>query len=637
MRVVDIRIAVVVVDGDLLRIVLEDVACVCCITAAGKVGYMAACKAARDFLSVLLVGPGGTICQPQVKCTITGGVITRRHFVEAAAVPAAVFALQCQINGRRCRSCFLLPIIIGFCRLGVDIAIDLHDACDFLAVFHIDVDHAIVVRLQRNVIRCLAILLDSQVAAHGNSTAVTAVNTIAFCLRSGRNSGVCINGDLTACCINSLRPEACGIRTELQALSCNAHILRFPIAETGSDRTCHIAALQNMVGYVQILSVGMNRNRSATGFNSTQVRAVITLCDIDHCILREVVNAFFGFDAQIYILLIQITCDRISNNGIILGRILIEALTRSLRAGCIGGEADSAGLERFGGSGQSFSNLDRTSQLAVICGVEELLCQLVQNFINSILVFSLILCGKAFRDALVIRDERNGRPVLHLTDSEATAENIGRMSSIMAVNHGGIATVITYADVACIACHKDAAFITGEGSQLAGTIYIPDRVIQLQVHRIAAARAGPGCMIQISVYGVAGKVIAGPRCITSHVKVHDTCIAAVSIAYIALPEGVLRIQTEADICLGAGIIHAAAEIDISFQLNSIAACTDDSAFGILLDIHIHLSAVLGSEFTISTNRIFSSVDRLDNAAANLNLGGNCTDGFVSTGSIALLR
>ena len=110
-------------------------------------------------------------------------------------------------------------------------------------------------------------------------------------------------------------------------------------------------------------------------------------------------------------------------------------------------------------------------------------------------------------------------------------------------------------------------------------------------------------MIQIRVYGVAGKVIADPRCTTSHVKVHDTCTAAFSIAYIALPEGVLRIQTEADICIGTGIIHAAAEMDIAFHLNMIAACTDDSAFGILLDIHIHLSAVLGSEFTISTNRI----------------------------------
>ena len=296
-----------------------------------------------------------------------------------------------------------------------------------------------------------------------------------------------------------------------------------------------------MVGYVQILSVGINRNRSAAGFNSTQVRAVITLCDIDHCILREVVNAFFGFNAKVFILLIQIACDRISNDGVILDRIRIEALARSLRAGCIGGEADIASLERFGRSSQSVSNLDRTSQLAVIRGVEELLCQLVQNFIDRILVFSLILCGKTFRDALVICDERNGRSGLRLTDGKAAAENIRRMISIVVVNHSSVAAVITYADIACITCYKDAAFVTGEGSQLAGTIYIPDRIIQLQVHRIAIAVAGPGCMIQISVYSVAGKVIAGPRCTTSHVKVHDTCTAAVSIAYIALPEGVLRI------------------------------------------------------------------------------------------------
>ena len=392
-----------------------------------------------------------------------------------------------------------------------------------------------------------------------------------------------------------------------------------------------------MVGYVQILSVGMNRNRSAAGFNSAQVRAVITLCDIDHCILREVVNAFFGFDAQIFILLIQIAGDRISNDGIILGRILIEALTRSLRAGCIGGEADIAGLERFGGSGQSFSNLDRTNQLAVIRGVEELLCQLVQNFIDRILVFSLIISIKALGNTLVISDKRNIGAILSLTDGKAAAENICRIVSIMVINNSGIAAIISYTDIARITCHKDAAFVTGEGSKLAGTIYIPDRVIQLQVHSITVAVAGPGCIIQISVYGVAGKVIAGPGCATSHVKVNDTCTAAVSIAYIALPEGILSIQANAYICTCTGIIHAAAEIDIAFQLNSITACTDDSAFVILLDIHIHLSTVLGSEFTISTNRIFCSVNSLDDATANLNLGGNCTDCFVGTGAPALLR
>ena len=72
MCVVDVGVAAVVIDGDILSIVLEDVTCVCCIAAAGKVGYMAAGKAARNLFAVLLVCPGCTICQPQVKGTIAG-------------------------------------------------------------------------------------------------------------------------------------------------------------------------------------------------------------------------------------------------------------------------------------------------------------------------------------------------------------------------------------------------------------------------------------------------------------------------------------------------------------------------------------------------------------------------------------
>ena len=199
-----------------------------------------------------------------------------------------------------------------------------------------------------------------------------------------------------------------------------------------------------------------------------------------------------------------------------------------------------------------------------------------------------------------------------------------------------IAAVITHADIACIACHKDAALITGEGSQLARAIDVPDRVIQREIHCIAIAVTGPGGLIQIGVYRVAGKVITGPGCTIPHVKVHDACTAAAGITYIALPEGVLRIETDADIGTGTAIIHAAAEIDIAFHLYMIIACTDDRAFGILLDIHIHLSAILGNIFTVSTDRICCSVDRLDDAAANLNPGGHCADAFVRTGSIALI-
>ena len=154
--------------------------------------------------------------------------------------------------------------------------------------------------------------MNIQIAVHGNSTAATTVNTIAFCLRRCRNSGVCINGNLTACCINTLGPEAGAISAELQALSLDGNVLNAS-PETSSYCACHIAALKNMVGYVQILSVGINRNRSATGFNSTQVGAVIALSYINNCILSEVVNAFFGFDAKFYIFFIKITGNRINH------------------------------------------------------------------------------------------------------------------------------------------------------------------------------------------------------------------------------------------------------------------------------------------------------------------------------------
>ena len=346
----DIGVAAVVVNSQILAVLLEDVACMCCISTAGKVGYMAAGKAARNLFAVLLVCPGCTICQPQIKGAIAGGIITGSNFVEAAAVPAAVFALQCQINGRRSRSCFILPIIIGFCRLGVDIAINLDNACTCLAILNIDVDNTIIVRIQRNVISCLAILLNIQITVHGNSSAAATVNAIAFCLGRGRNSGVCVNSNLTAGCINTLGPEAGGISAELQTLSLNSNVFGLSIAEAGSYRTCNIAALKNMVGYVQTVSVGINRNRSAAGFNSTQVGAVITLGYINNCIIGEVVNSFFGFNSQTYILFIKIAGDWISNNRIVHFGIFIEALTRCLGAGCIGGEADIAGLQGCGRS-----------------------------------------------------------------------------------------------------------------------------------------------------------------------------------------------------------------------------------------------------------------------------------------------
>ena len=118
MCIENIGVAAVFINSQVLAVLLEDVACMCCISAAGKAGYMAACKAARNLFAVLLVGPGCTICQPQVEATVACLVITGgSNLVQAASAPGAVCTLQCQINSRRGRSCFILPIIIGFCRL----------------------------------------------------------------------------------------------------------------------------------------------------------------------------------------------------------------------------------------------------------------------------------------------------------------------------------------------------------------------------------------------------------------------------------------------------------------------------------------------------------------------------------------
>ena len=144
------------------------------------------------------------------------------------------------------------------------------------------------------------------------------------------------------------------------------------------------------------------------------------------------------------------------------------------------------------------------------------------------------------------------------------------------------------------------------------------------MHRIATARAGPGGVIQIRVYGVAGKVIAGPRCTTSHVKVHDTCTAAVSIAYIALPEGILIGQSHIkDACvfpidqLAAGIFHdllaiLAGGIHITGNLGGRIACS--------AVLHVDVQRAFIYADCIEIMRFITVFSCRDGATANRYLG-----------------
>ena len=74
MCIVDIGVTAVVVDGQRILIVLEDVACVCYIAAAYKFSYMAACKATAAPRLVgcapLFVVPSCAVLQEDINCSV---------------------------------------------------------------------------------------------------------------------------------------------------------------------------------------------------------------------------------------------------------------------------------------------------------------------------------------------------------------------------------------------------------------------------------------------------------------------------------------------------------------------------------------------------------------------------------------
>ena len=263
MCIEDVGVAAVFVNGQILAVILEDVASSCCACTAYEARYMAAYKAFRNCLTSLLVRPGSTICQPQVKVTVTGCVTVRRsNLVQAATCPSAFLSLQCQINSRGC-SCFIIPLIIAFCRLGENITLELNSACACLAIFDVNVDNTCIVSIQCVVLGYLGILFNIKITVHSNNAAIARINTVAFSLRRGSNSSVGINSNLTAYCINTLSTEACSIGAELQAVSLNGNILALTIAVGGSYCACNIIAFRYSIGNIQCFSVGINRNRTA--------------------------------------------------------------------------------------------------------------------------------------------------------------------------------------------------------------------------------------------------------------------------------------------------------------------------------------------------------------------------------------
>ena len=111
MSVEDIDIAAVFINSQALAVILEDIACMCCIAATGKGGYMAAGKAVRNCLADLLVGPNCTVCQPQVEAAVASLIIAGGNSLIKLR-PVQLLSLPCnaRLTVELLVVCFILPI-----------------------------------------------------------------------------------------------------------------------------------------------------------------------------------------------------------------------------------------------------------------------------------------------------------------------------------------------------------------------------------------------------------------------------------------------------------------------------------------------------------------------------------------------
>ena len=105
MCIVYVGIAAVVVDGNIISIVLEYVACVCCIAAAYEFSNMATYKATAaprlGGFAPLLVVPGCTVLQEYIDCTVEGLVASFVAFILEAVMcnagPYGICSCQAQV------------------------------------------------------------------------------------------------------------------------------------------------------------------------------------------------------------------------------------------------------------------------------------------------------------------------------------------------------------------------------------------------------------------------------------------------------------------------------------------------------------------------------------------------------------
>ena len=110
-----VRIAAVIVNGQIVRVVLENVACRSSVRAAGQTGHMAAVKGFPSpgmfvCCAIGFVCPGGAVLQPDIQGACEGLAARRNACVSEGvvgnALPGTVIRRQPEINDR-CRIRFI--------------------------------------------------------------------------------------------------------------------------------------------------------------------------------------------------------------------------------------------------------------------------------------------------------------------------------------------------------------------------------------------------------------------------------------------------------------------------------------------------------------------------------------------------
>ena len=139
----DVGVAAVVINGQVIAVLLEDVACSCCACTACQLSYMAAFKCCIGFAPCLIV-PGCAVSKIEINDTLEREACTAIIFTKGNTCPGRFFVRQANIN----RTVSIVHIKVSKCLCAISNCITFNygsnGACCILVSIHIDINNAAI-------------------------------------------------------------------------------------------------------------------------------------------------------------------------------------------------------------------------------------------------------------------------------------------------------------------------------------------------------------------------------------------------------------------------------------------------------------------------------------------------------------